>query len=117
MRRAEQTIQAAVFEHFAARGAPGVYAFHVPNGGWRSRVEAKILKGLGVRPGVPDVIAIHRGEIYALELKADNGKATDAQLQAIEDLRAAGAHAEVAVGLDAAIKQLEDWQLLRGRTQ
>jgi hypothetical protein len=29
--------------------------FHVPNGGWRSKVEAVILKLLGVKKGVPDV--------------------------------------------------------------
>ena len=39
-RRPEQTIQRAVFEHLAWRRAPGVFAFRVPNGGWRSRTEA-----------------------------------------------------------------------------
>jgi hypothetical protein len=42
-------------------------------------------------------------------------RATDAQWQAIEDLRAAGAHAEVCYGLDRALAQLEAWGLLRGR--
>jgi hypothetical protein len=88
----------------------------VPRGGL-SRVEAVILKGLGVHAGVPDVIAIHRGQVYAIELKTEDGRATSAQLQAIEELRVAGAHAEVCHGLDAAIKQLEDWQLLRGHAQ
>jgi hypothetical protein len=64
---------------------------------------------------VPDVIAIHRGEVYALEIKTENGRATDAQWQAIEDLRAAGAHAEICHGLDSALAQLEAWELLRGR--
>ena len=35
-----------------------MFAFHPANGGWRSRVEAAILKGMGVRAGVPDIIAI-----------------------------------------------------------
>jgi hypothetical protein len=43
---AESAIQKAVFQHLAARGC-GV-AFHVPNGGWRSPIEAAILKGMGV---------------------------------------------------------------------
>jgi hypothetical protein len=90
-----------------------VYAFHVPNGGARSPIEAKILKSCGVRAGVPDVIAIHRGQVYAVELKTTEGRATDAQWQAIEDLRAAGAHAEVCYGLDRALAVLEGWGLLR----
>jgi VRR-NUC domain len=115
--RHEDAIQRAVFEHLRVRSVPGVFAFHPANGGWRSHIEAAILKGLGVRGGVPDVIAIHRGEVCALEIKTENGHATDAQWQAIEDLRAAGAHAEVCYGLDRAIAQLETWGLLRGRTQ
>jgi len=31
----EDAIQRAVFEHIVARAAPGVFAFHVPNGGYR----------------------------------------------------------------------------------
>jgi hypothetical protein len=31
--RPEQAIQRAVFAHLGARPAPGVFAFHVPNGG------------------------------------------------------------------------------------
>jgi hypothetical protein len=59
--RPEQQIQRAVFEHLAIRGAPAVFAFHPANGGWRTRVEAAILKAMGVRAGVPDVIAIEGG--------------------------------------------------------
>jgi hypothetical protein len=60
-RSPEATIQSAVFAHLRARGAPGLFAFHVPNGGYRKPIEAAILKGLGVVAGVPDVIAIHQG--------------------------------------------------------
>ena len=57
----EQQIQRAVFEHLAMRAASTVFAFHPANGGWRSRVKAAILKGMGVRAGVPDIIAIAAG--------------------------------------------------------
>ena len=43
--RPEQAIQRAVFDHLRQRGAPGTFAFHPPNGGWRSVIEAAILKG------------------------------------------------------------------------
>ena len=111
--RPEDIIQRAVLDHLRVRSAPNVFAFHPANGGWRSRVEAKILNGLGVR----DLIAIHRRKVFAIELKSESGRATAAQLQAIKDIRCAGGHAEICHGIDAAIKQLEEWHLLRGHAQ
>ena len=95
------------------RGAPGVFAFHPANGGWRSRIEAKILKGLGVIAGVPDVIAVKGGRTYALELKARGGRLSEAQTAAHTALCAAGAEVATSYGLDAALEQLERWGLLR----
>jgi hypothetical protein len=115
-RNREDAIQRAVFEHLRVSGERG-YAFHPANGGWRSPIEAAILKGLGVRAGVPDVIAIKGGQVYALEIKTENSRASDAQLQAIDDIRAAGTHAEICHGLAAAINQLEQWKRLRGQAQ
>jgi hypothetical protein len=111
----EAEIQRTLIAHFVVRGVPGVFVSHPPNGGYREPTEAAILKGMGVRPGLPDVIAIKGGQVYAIELKTENGRATSAQLQAIGELRAAGAHAEVCYGLDRALAQLEAWGLLRGR--
>jgi hypothetical protein len=71
--RPEQEIQKALFQHLAVRAASTVFAFHPANGGWRSRVEGAILKGMGVKAGVPDFIAIKGGQCYALELKAPDG--------------------------------------------
>jgi len=115
--RPEAAIQRAVFQHLRARGAPGVFVFHPANGGYRKPVEAAILKGLGVVTGVPDVIAIRDGRVFALELKAEGGRATDAQLACIAALREAGAFTCIAEGLDRAIACLEGWGLLVGRAQ
>jgi hypothetical protein len=46
----------------------------VPNGGWRSPIEGAILKGLGVQPGVPDLILVRDGLPFALELKTGRGR-------------------------------------------
>jgi hypothetical protein len=116
-RSPEATIQRAVFAHLRARGAPGVFAFHPANGGYRKPVEAAILKGLGVVAGVPDVIAIHQGRCYAMELKAEGGRPTDKQLAAIAAMEAAGAFTCIAEGLDAALRTLEAWGVLLGRSQ
>jgi hypothetical protein len=91
-----------------------VFAFHPANGGYRKPIEAAILSGLGVRAGVPDVIAVKDSRTYALELKSPGGRLTAAQKAAHAALRAAGAEVEVAVGLDAALHRLESWGLLRG---
>ena len=115
--RPEAAIQRAVFQHLRGRGATGLFAFHVPNGGYRRPTEAAILKGLGVVAGVPDVILIHRGRCYAMELKAEGGRPTETQLAAVAAMEAAGAYCCIAEGLDRALAVLEGWGLLRGRAQ
>lgn len=116
MRRArpEQTIQRAIFQHLRARAAPGVFAFHPANGGYRTPREAAIFKGLGVVAGVPDIIAIHKGQTYALELKAEKGKPTKTQVETMAAMHKAGAHVDIATGLDQALTKLQEWGLLRG---
>ncbi len=115
-RSAEAAIQRCVFQHLRARGAPGVFAFHPANGGYRKPIEAAMLKGMGLVPGVPDVIAIHQGCVYGLELKAEGGKPTPKQVETIAAMQVAGAITGVAVGLDEALHWLERRGLLRGRT-
>jgi hypothetical protein len=112
----EQQIQRAVFQNIRARSAPGVFAFHPANGGYRRPIEAKILQGLGVTSGVPDIIAIKDGRCYALELKREGGRVSGAQLACLAAMERAGAFTAVADGLDRALACLEAWGLLRGRS-
>ena len=98
----EQIIQRAVCQHLHQRGAAGLVWFHVPNGGRRSPVEAAIFNGLGVRAGVSDLILLHDGRAFALELKTERGRPTAAQIQFISEFRAAGGEASIANGLDQA---------------
>lgn len=113
MKRPEQNIQRAVFQHLRARSMPGVFAFHVPNGGRRSKIEAAIMKGLGVRSGVPDVIVFYRAQIFGLELKAKGGRLSPAQRQTLNEMEVAGARTAVAGSLDEALFTLECWGVLR----
>ena len=113
--RPEQILQRCVFDHLRLRGQPGAFFFHVPNGGYRTPIEAKIMKGLGVRAGVPDLLVIYQGQVYGLELKAPNGRTTPQQNCALADMEAAGAHTAVAIGIDQALATLEGWGLLRGK--
>jgi hypothetical protein len=110
--RPEQIIQRAVFDHLRLRAAPGVFAFHVPNGGYRKPIEAAIMKGLGVKAGVPDVVAIREGRCYALELKARRRPGhTETTGIDCSDVCA------IAEGLDRALATLEAWGILKGHTQ
>jgi VRR-NUC domain len=115
-RRPEQQDHRAVVQHLQVRATPGTYWFHPANGGWRSKIEAAILKSLGVRAGTPDLILIHAGRTFGLELKSPAGRLSQTQIAAHEEMRRAGAEVAVAAGLDEAIEQLERWQLLRGRS-
>lgn len=117
MNRPEQDMQRAVFQHLAARAAPGVVAWHPPNGGARSKIEGAIFKGIGVKPGVPDVNAVKGGKFYGLELKAKGGTLSLKQIDMQAALREAGAEIGVATSLDEALEWLEERGLLTGRAK
>ena len=110
----EQIVQKAIIAHLKARAAPGTFYFSIPNGGWRSPIEAAIMKSTGTIAGVPDLCFIREGRAYFLELKSETGRASEQQLAAIAALNQAGAFACIASGLDAALRVLEGWGLLRG---
>lgn len=82
--------------------------FAVPNGGPRSRIEAVILNGQGILPGVPDLIFVSKGRAFGLELKSENGSLSGAQRAAHVALRDAGMRVEVARSLDEALEHLRD---------
>jgi hypothetical protein len=114
-RHPEQDIQRALFEHIDRRGVPGLVAVHCPNGGWRSPIEAKILQS-GVTPGVPDVL-LWFGKAFAIELKSESGRTTEAELEMLNRLSEAGVYTAICHSLDRALAVLESWSLLRGSTQ
>jgi hypothetical protein len=109
----EQAIQRAVVQHLRWRSAPGLVFLHPANGGWRSATEAAIFKGLGVQAGAPDLLLWRAGKSYGLELKAPGGRTTAAQAELLTALERAGAVTAIAQGLDAALRKLEEWGLLR----
>jgi hypothetical protein len=117
MKRPEQETQRAVLDHLRMRGNKGLVYFAVPNGGYRSSMEASIMKGLGVKAGVSDLILLYSGAFYAMELKSETGRATLPQAAFLAEVRAAGGHTAVCNSLDDAIGCLEGWGLLRGTAQ
>ena len=112
----ESDIHRAVCQHLAARAANDLVWFHPANGGWRHHVEAARFVGLGVKPGVADLILLHAAKFHALEIKAHSkSKVSKAQRQFIADVQNAGGVADVGYGLDDSLHKLEAWGLLRGR--
>jgi hypothetical protein len=116
-RRPEQQVQRALADHLRLRAHKHVFWFACENGGYRTAIEAGILKSCGVKRGVPDLILIKSGRIFGLELKSPSSRLSPAQEAAHEEMRAAGAEVAVAIGIDQALEQLEQWQMLRGSTQ
>jgi hypothetical protein len=125
----ENEIQRAVFAHLRTRGAPDIFAFHPKNASSDMRGRRRgIYAGLGIVPGIPDVIvfkkwSIHptRTDVYALELKRaeHRGKKPtdhdDKQRKCREDMALCGVFEGIAYGLDEALSWLEEKGILRGK--
>jgi hypothetical protein len=117
MKRPEQEIHKAVVAQLNARANQRVFYFHPANGGKRTPFEARLFRALGVVAGVPDLIFVKDGKMYALELKATKGRLSASQAQCISALKWCGAEVAVAEGLDEALVTLECWGILRRNVQ
>lgn len=70
--------------------------FHCPNGGYRSRVEAGVLKGMGTVSGIPDLMVLYTGDdgvarVLGIECKALGGRLSESQELMHEKFGAIGA--------------------------
>lgn len=115
--RPEAAIHAAVCDHLRLRAKPDVLWLHCPNGERRDRITGAKLKRMGVLAGASDLLLWHQGRSFALELKAPRGRPSEAQLDFLARFNEAGGHTCVAEGLDRALKVLECWGVLVGRSQ
>jgi len=111
----EAQIHRSVCEHLHLRALPDVLWLHVPNGERRDKITGAKLKRMGVLAGASDLLIWHRGNSFALELKASGRRLSEAQLAFMARFNDAGGHTAVAEGIDGALACLEAWGLLRGR--
>jgi hypothetical protein len=110
----ESAIQKAVCQHLDMRGVKGLVYFAVPNQGIAGgRVRGAILKSMGLKAGVSDLLFYHAGKSYALEIKSSKGITSPAQHDFLRRATAAGVTCAVAKGLDEALNILTRWGLLR----
>jgi hypothetical protein len=109
----ERVLQVALCQYLTWRATAGTWWTHFPAGGRRSRVTGAILKGMGTKPGVPDLLLVNSGKLFGLELKSGRGQLSDAQRQTHQHLRDAGATIGTAGTLDEALNLLTEWGVLR----
>ena len=113
----EARLHATLVMHLRLRAKPDVLWLHVPNGERRDKVSGAKLKRMGVLAGASDLLLWHRGYSFALELKSDGGRLSDAQLEFLARFNDAGGHSAVAENIDRALACMEAWGLLSGRSQ
>jgi hypothetical protein len=109
----EAQLQRSLVEHLKWCARTDVWWTHIPNGGWRSRVEAAIFKAMGVQAGAPDLFLIRAGQPLFLELKAPGRKLSPTQIECHAALRRAGATVETFDNIDAALAFLRRLGVLR----
>lgn len=89
---------------------------HCPNGGKRGKVEASILKAMGVRAGHEDLfLAVPRGSSHGLyvEVKAPDGRISDSQKEMIHLHEEQGYAVMVAWSFDECVRAITNY-LMRG---
>ena len=117
----EHKEQVAVIQwwHLAHKGfgLPEFALFAIPNGGHRHMLTAVRLKAEGVRAGIPDLFlatpskdGLLKG--LFLEMKADKGRESEAQIEVREFLNEVGYWSVVCYGADEAIDCIKSY--LRG---
>lgn len=107
---AEDKLQLAVLEYVEAV-LPYALIFHVPNGGRRSLTEGRKFKMLGVRAGTPDLVLVHDGRTFFLELKSEKGRVSPEQHRFGEDARIAGAGWAVVRSIDDVRNAFKAWNI------
>jgi hypothetical protein len=127
VRPEEFVIHAALVEHLRQFKRDGVVFFHPSSGEERTkRVNPKTgkvfcpggtrLQRMGMRKGVPDLVILHSGRMFGLEVKSPVGTLSREQKEfRVEWERAGGRYAVVrSVGEGTAV--LEEWAVATART-
>ena len=107
---AEDKIQLSILDYLDLV-LPEALVFHVPNQGLRSLTTGKKFKLLGMRAGVPDLVMIHRGVCFFIEIKSPKGVVSPAQKDFCEAAGRAGAGWVVARCVEDVRNALRLWNI------
>jgi hypothetical protein len=107
--RPEQAAQRAIVEYLRL-AVPRAVVFAVPNGGYRTRAEAGILKAMGVVAGVSDlVILLPDGRVAFVEVKAAKGRVSEAQTDFLAAVAGFGHMTAIVRGVSDMSDRLAEW--------
>jgi hypothetical protein len=110
----EHDIQKTVLAHLGLFGKDNVFAFAIPNAGWRPGAIGSRMKAEGLTAGVADLaIMLPAGKVAWLELKARRGRQSEAQKAFEAVCHQLGHPYAMARGLDEAIDVLKGWGALK----
>ena len=107
-RNLEAIIQATIVA-WARTCAPQAICFSVPNGGFRSKPEAALLKWTGVLAGVPDLCVLYKGLSHFIEVKTDTGRVSLEQRAFFARLDTQGISWTVANSIDDVRAAFDRW--------
>ena len=108
----EGLIQAACLDHWRMLGVPGSLVACIPNANAHGQP--------GLTPGLPDLLVLspQLGRLTGfIELKADKGVPSDAQLGIRDLMQARGVPYAMTWGRDAPIRVLEAWGAVRAQAR
>ena len=97
--------------------APGVIWFHVPNEGFRSPIMGRLMKRMGLVPGVADFVIVQpakpHAQVWFLELKTEHGHQSESQKRFERRCKDAGVEYVLARGLEQALEALSSRGAIR----
>jgi hypothetical protein len=110
----ERAIQTAIIKALKKHSRPeSCFWYAIPNGGKRDPITAARLKAEGVVPGAPDLgFVLPFGLAAFLEIKADNGRQSDAQVEVERRIELVGGQYAIAHSVDEAWGILAGWGVL-----
>lgn len=114
MRRAEDALQRGIVQYLRAiLPADGFRVCAIPNGGRRSKIEAAIMKGLGVLAGMPDLLIFGAGgRCWFIECKSGTGRLSPAQQEMREWMELARVPRTTARTIDDVHAALHAWGIM-----
>lgn len=113
MRHTEEQIQKGCVKWFDYKyPSLRLHLHHSPNGGKRDAAEAAKFKGMGVRPGFPDLLLLYPNRFYpfmGIELKFCKGRQTANQKEYQRLFEGMGAKYVVCRSLDEFMREVDSY--------
>ena len=113
----ERRTHIALADLLAVGLAPGWWFSHLASGEYRTPATARLLKRLGLRRGLPDLLFVGPDGVAFLELKRRGSRPTPEQSEFLERCRVAGIRCAVADSFDEAVAVLREWGVLSDRVR